>query len=65
MRYTGKKKLHYPQLNGFLSSAHAQSLVLLWTAVGENGSTHARTTGKTFNDFGDFNILIIVDCIVL
>lgn len=47
------KRLHYPQFDGFLSNVHAQSCVLFGTAVGENGSTHARTAGTTFNDFGD------------
>lgn len=51
--------LHYPQSDAFLSKGHAQSVVLLWTAVGENGSTHARTAGKTFNDFGDFTHIMV------
>lgn len=55
-----QKRLHYPQPVAFLSNAHAQSVVLLWTAVGENGSTHARAAGKTFNDFVDFKHFMIV-----
>lgn len=45
------QRLHCPRVDVFLSNTHAQTFVLLWTAVGENGSTHARTAGKTFNDF--------------
>lgn len=45
------KWLQFPWLESFLSYAHAYSFVLLWTAVGENGSTHARTAGKTSQDF--------------
>lgn len=49
------QRLHYPQPHNRLPNEHAQSFVLPWTAVGENGSVHARTAGKTFNDFCVFH----------
>lgn len=54
------QRLHYPLPTTSLSNEHAQSFVLPWTAVGENGSVHARTAGKTFNDFGIFHDFKIV-----
>lgn len=54
------ERLHYPQSDSSFSNAHAQSFLLLWTAVGENGSTHARTAGKTFNDFSNLSHFTVV-----
>lgn len=49
--------LHFPQPHNIRSNAHAQSFIPPWTAVGENGSVHARTAGKTFNDFDIYPFL--------